>query len=273
MATEPSTTDYYGAHYRRFAERLYAEIRAEAFGEDIGQNSWLTAEEQDLFLSWLGLTPDHVLLDVACGSGGPSLRAAQRTGCSVHGIDVEEAAIREARARASASGQAQRVRFEQVDAAKPLPFDGGCFDVVWCVDAIIHFPHRDETLGDWARILRPGGSLMFTDSLVVTGPLTNEEVALRSLAGLCLFAPAQTNERLLDRLGFALEATADRTENMAQVAERRYRAREARAEQLRRIEGEDGFLKQQRFLQVAARLAAERRLSRLAFHARRVDRG
>ena len=65
--TSDKPLGHYDAAYGQFASDLHAEIRAEAFGEDIGQNSWLTADEQDLFIGWLGLTPESVLLDVACG--------------------------------------------------------------------------------------------------------------------------------------------------------------------------------------------------------------
>ena len=60
---------YYDANYGNFQTELYAEIRREAFGQDIGQNSWLTAKEQDTFLGWLDLSAGKMLLDVACGSG------------------------------------------------------------------------------------------------------------------------------------------------------------------------------------------------------------
>ncbi len=43
---------YYDANYGNFEIELYSEIRRAAFGDDIGQNSWLTAEEQDLFLGY-----------------------------------------------------------------------------------------------------------------------------------------------------------------------------------------------------------------------------
>lgn len=66
--------DHYGATYGSFSSALSAEIRAAAFGEDIGQNGWLSAAEHDLFISWLALDASKELLDVACGSGGPSLR-------------------------------------------------------------------------------------------------------------------------------------------------------------------------------------------------------
>ena len=39
------------------------------FGEDIGQNSWLTSDEQDRFLEWLDLSPGKTQLDVACVRG------------------------------------------------------------------------------------------------------------------------------------------------------------------------------------------------------------
>src|SRR5438445_13808003 len=79
---------HYNANYGYFQTELYAQIRHEAFGEDIGQNSWLTSDEQDKFLGWLNLSRGKALLDVACGSGGPALRIAATTGCSVAGIDV-----------------------------------------------------------------------------------------------------------------------------------------------------------------------------------------
>jgi hypothetical protein len=49
-----ATSGHYNANYGNFQTELYAEIRREAFGEDIGQNSWLTSDEQDRF--WSGST-------------------------------------------------------------------------------------------------------------------------------------------------------------------------------------------------------------------------
>ena len=64
--------DHYGAHYREFAADVYAETRRAAFGEDVGQNSWLTTGELERFGSRLRLRSMARVLDVACGSGGPS---------------------------------------------------------------------------------------------------------------------------------------------------------------------------------------------------------
>jgi SAM-dependent methyltransferase len=262
--------DHYGATYEQFAARVYADVRARAFGEDIGQTGWLTAGEQDLFLSWLNLDRSHYLLDVACGSGGPTLRAARLTGCRVHGIEIHRDAVRTARSKAEHAALPEVATFQQLDAGEPLPFSDAMFDAVICVDAINHLPDRGQTLREWARILKPGGRVVFTDPIVVTGPLSSEEIAVRSSIGFFLFVPPGLDEELLVGAGFDLVEKEDRTRNMAGMARKWREAREARADDLRRIEGDETFDGQQRFFEVAAGLAEERRLSRFAFCARRV---
>jgi ubiquinone/menaquinone biosynthesis C-methylase UbiE len=267
MTDERPRLDHYGAAYGHFASKLYARVRAEAFGEDIGQNSWLTADELDLLLARLQLDAESRLLDIACGSGGPALRIARRTGCRVHGVDAHAQAIGEARAGSEREGLSARATFDQMDASRPLPLPEASFDGLVCIDAINHLPHRGSVLAEWARVLRPGGRLVFTDATVVTGLLTNEELAIRSSIGFFLFGPAGANERLLGEAGFEVRETIDRTENVARIAERRRSAREAHSKELREIEGEATFEGQQRFFEVAVRIASERRLSRFAYHA------
>ena len=268
-----TTVRHYDANYGQFSSELYAAIRREAFGEDIGQNSWLTADEHDLFINWLAPREGSRVLDIACGSGRTTLRIGQRTGCSVHGIDTHAAAIAEARAAAEQLGLTGRAAFDQVDASRQLPFSDASFDALICIDAINHLPNRAGVLGDWARVLKPGGVLVFTDPIVVTGPLTNEEMTIRSSIGFFLFVPPGTDERFLAEAGFTVTDIVDRTENMAVTAHRRMKARENHAADLRRIEGGETFEGQQRFLEVASRLAAERRLSRFAFRAVRAAAG
>jgi SAM-dependent methyltransferase len=120
---------------------------------------------------------------------------------------------------------------------------------------------------EWARVLRPGGRLVFTDPIVVTGALTNAEIAVRASIGFFLFVPPELDEQLLRESGFEPSHVVDRTENTAESARRWHEARAARASDLRRIEGDPTFEGQQTFLEVAARLASERRLSRLAIRA------
>jgi len=273
MAKSKSTSSagHYNANYGNFQTELYANIRREAFGEDIGQNSWLTADEQDRFLNWLDLAPGKILLDVGCGAGGPALRIAARTGCSVVGIDAHEDAIATAKTLATDRRLVDRAEFWAGDATRPLPFPDSNFDAITCIDAISHFPERPRVLAEWLRVLKPGGRLLFTDPITVTGPLTAAEAAVRCASGFYLFVPLGYDERVIAECGLQLMVCEDVTANMAKVAEARRGARELRSVDLREIEGSSAYEGQQDFLAIAARLAKEGRLSRFAYVSKKVD--
>ena len=266
----PAASRHYDANYGNFQTELYAQIRREAFGEDIGQSSWLTSDEQDKFLRWLKLSPGKNMLDVACGSGGPVLRIAALTGCSVVGVDVHEQAIATANSLAAQRDLTPCAKFQVADATAQLPFPDASFDAITCIDAINHLPNRPLILADWARLLKPGGRLLFTDPITVTGPLTNAEIAVRSSIGFFLFVPRGYDERVIEQSRLRLLVNEDVTPNMAEVAERRRAARASRAADLREIEGDQTYEGQQEFFAVAARIAREGRLSRFLFAAEKL---
>jgi 2-polyprenyl-3-methyl-5-hydroxy-6-metoxy-1,4-benzoquinol methylase len=259
------TPTYYDTNYGNFQTSLYEEFRREAFGEDIGQNSWLTASEQDNFISWLALAAGKTLLDVACGAGGPALRIAAHTGCAVTGVDIHEQAISTARSLTSQRRLESCADFRIVDAGRQLPFPEASFDAITCIDAINHLPDRLRVLADWARLLKRGGRLLFTNPGVVTGPVTNAEIAVRSYSGFYIFVPHGYDERIIAQCGLQLLACEDRTSNMAEIAERRKNARESRSAALRRIESDALYENQQAFLSVVAQVARDRRLSRFVY--------
>ena len=271
VPSREAASRHYDANYDNFQTELYAQIRREAFGEDIGQSSWLTADEQDKFLSWLNLSSGKTLLDVACGSGGPVLRIAEATGCSVVGVDVHEQAIATANSLAAQRGLSERARFQVADAAAQLPLPDASFDAITCIDAINHLPNRQRVLADWARLLKPGGRLLFTDPITVTGPLTNDEIAVRGSIGFFLFVPLGYDERVIEQSELRLLIKEDVTGNMAEVAERRRVARAARAADLREIEGDQIYEGQQEFFAVAALIAREGRLSRFLYVAEKLS--
>jgi 2-polyprenyl-3-methyl-5-hydroxy-6-metoxy-1,4-benzoquinol methylase len=264
-----ASSTHYDANYGNFQTELYAEIRREAFGEDIGQSSWITADEQDRFLSPLNLAPGKRLLDVACGSGGPALRIVKKTGCSLVGIDVHEQAVATAKALAEQRGLSNVAQFQVVDATGPLPFPEASFDAIVCIDAVNHLPERQRVIAEWAGLLKPGGRLLFTDPITMTGPLTGDEMRIRSSIGFFLFVPAGYDQRILAECGLKMLVCEDVTANMAKIAERRGGARASRAADLRKIEGAESYESQQRFFEVASRIAREGRLSRFLYVAER----
>lgn len=262
---EDEAGTYYDANYGNFQTALYTEIRREAFGEDIGQNSWLTAKEQDMFLAWLDLSAGKTLLDVACGSGGPTLRMAAKTGCSVVGTDVHEQAIATAKSLASQRNLTDRAEFRTVNASQPLPFPDTRFDAITCVDAIHHILNRPSVIAQWVRLLKPSGRLLFTNPITMTGPLSSEEIAVRSSAGFMFFVPKDYDKEVIAQSGLRLLECRDVTANVVEIARRRGAAREARSAAVRQVEGDRTYEAQQAFLAMTARLAAEGRLSRFAY--------
>ncbi len=263
--------DLYGATYGGFLADVREQARREAYGEDIGQNSWLLADAFRRYLGWLALEPAARVLDVACGAGGPALFLARACGCQVQGMDIQAAAIAAANESARAAHLEEQVGFRRGDASEPLPFADASFDALLCIDAINHLPQRSRVLLEWRRVLKPEGRLLFTDPAIVTGLVSQEELAVRGSNGYFLFAPPGEDERLLAEAGFALLRREDSTEDVAVLAQRRFAARAARHEALQALEGQDAYEGMQRFLMVAAALAGERRLARWTFLANKVE--
>jgi SAM-dependent methyltransferase len=261
----PEAVDLYDNVYADFASAAEAAVRHHAFGEDIGQSSWLTAVEWLRFADQVHAGENSHLLEVGSGSGGPAVYLAQARGCRVTGIDINEHGIRNGERLSVAQGLAERVTFQVVDANQPLPFASETFDAVVSNDAICHIANRLHVLTEWHRVLRPGGRLLFTDAMIITGVVSREELAIRSSIGFYLFLPPGENERLIRRAGFNLLLTEDLTGEAQVIASRWREAREAHKDALLAREGAENFDGLQRFLACVQNLSAERRLSRYSY--------
>jgi cyclopropane fatty-acyl-phospholipid synthase-like methyltransferase len=251
--------------YADFASNAEFAVRKEAYGEDLGQSSWLTAGEWLEFADQLGVAPGADVLEVGSGSGGPAVYLATARDCRVTGVDINAHGVRNARALADSRGLSQRVRFEVVDASQPLPFAGECFDAIVSNDAMCHIANRVAVLREWHRVLRPGGRALFTDAMVLTGIVSHEELATRSSIGFYLFVPPGANEAMLRDAGFAVLGVQDVTSNAAEIAARWHDARARHQESLVAREGEANFQGLQRFLRCVHTLSVQKRLSRYAY--------
>jgi SAM-dependent methyltransferase len=235
------------------------------YGEDLGQTGWRTAAEQAEITNHLRLGPDSRALDIACGAGGPSMALVERTGCQLTGVDIEPAGVAHANTEARARGLADRSTFVVLDCSGRLPFENGAFDAVLCIDAVLHLLDRFGTLAEWARVLRRGGRLLFTDSSVLRGAVTTSELELRGSIGLFLVVPPGLDEEAIEAAGLTLLKREDRTSATAEVAARLHAARARRAAARQCEEGADWFVQRQRLLATTAELAESRRLSRFLY--------
>jgi SAM-dependent methyltransferase len=256
----------YASAYAGFTVR--GQVRHATYGDDLGQSGWVTSEELERFSEWLELGAESRLLDVGCGSGGPALRLAEIKRTRVVGIDLLEEGITTATRLAEQRGLGDRASFTRVDAGGRLPFDDQSFDTVISIDVMCHLPNRLDILREWRRVTAPGARILFTDPTIVTGLVTDAEIATRSAVGIYVFSAQSVNEELISQAGFELVRREDLTENMASMAGRWRDARARFRDDLVADEGESTFEGVQRFLSASHVLARERRLSRYAYLAR-----
>ncbi|HEX6269361.1 MAG TPA: methyltransferase domain-containing protein [Anaerolineales bacterium] len=256
--------DLYNSTYGNFAEQILVAVRQETYGEDIGQNSWITTDEFDTFYGWLNLSPGDHALEIASGSGGPALYLARKFRVRITGLDINEAGIKTANQQTFEAG-VTGAKFQVADVTQHLPLDDESFDAVMCMDSMNHFRDRLWVLQEWYRVLRAGRRILFTDPVVITGPVSNEELAARSSIGFFIFIPLKATEHFIEEAGFKLIRREDVTRNIELTSGRWQASRQKHREDLIEIEGEERFEGLQKFLSTVHTLTSERRLSRFVF--------
>jgi ubiquinone/menaquinone biosynthesis C-methylase UbiE len=102
-------------------------------------------------------TPGERVLDVACGTGLVTLRAASLVAPQGHvaGIDISEQMVMAARSVARTRGIAN-VTFERMD-AEALEFDDDSFDVALCALGLMYVPNPEAAIAQLYRVLRVNG--------------------------------------------------------------------------------------------------------------------
>jgi len=108
--------------------------------------------------------PRWRMLDVATGAGHTALAFAPRV-AHVTATDITPAMLNKT-AELAAAREFDNVETRLAD-AEALPFDDASFDLVTCRLALHHFPHAAQAIAEFARVLKPGGALGFTDNITV----------------------------------------------------------------------------------------------------------
>lgn len=261
----------YEPFYDSFDAPLMRQLRREAYDEDIGQHSWVTAADLRSDAARLALPADGVLLDLGCGPCGPLTFVMLTTGCHGIGLDVSPAALEAGRTRAESLGVALRLRLEAADLDEAIPLPDSCVHAAMSLDVVLHVRDRLHALREVARVLKPGARVLFTDAGVVTGSISNEEVSARCLHGFSQFCAPGFNERMLEQSGFVLVESENRTAALIATAVGRRVARVKHQAALERIEAAEGFARYQAYLQAVISLAERGALSRMMYLAQRRD--
>lgn len=108
------------------------------------------------------LTSQSKIADLGCGTGCQTFDLAQKTSCSIIGIDLFPLFIDLFNQHAYARNLQHRVK-GLVGSMDNLPFGDGEFDLIWSEGAIYNIGF-ERGITEWKRFLKEGGYIAVTDA-------------------------------------------------------------------------------------------------------------
>jgi sarcosine/dimethylglycine N-methyltransferase len=110
------------------------------------------------------LGPDSTVMDLGSGIGGSPRYLAKTFGCHVVALNLSE--VENERHRKMNKEQGVDHLIEVIDGNfESIPKPDESIDLVWSQDAILHSSNRKQVLAEAARVLKPGGDMIFTDPM------------------------------------------------------------------------------------------------------------
>jgi tocopherol O-methyltransferase len=103
--------------------------------------------------------PGSDILDIGCGLGASSLYLARNYNAAVTGINTSSVQVQ--MAIKAAAGEKLDTKFLLMD-AEAMDFQKQ-FDLLWSVESMSHYEHREHFFASAAKLLKPGGLFAITD--------------------------------------------------------------------------------------------------------------
>ncbi len=138
------------------------------------------------------------------------------------------------------AGLEDAITFHEADGIK-MPFEDNTFDAAWFLESILHMETHKKALQEVARVLKPGGFLLYTDG-TLRAPLPPEDKELfeklmfvRSL----IYMP--DHPTLLSETGFELLSLNNYSDNCNLTLQRTVDEIELYRDQVLEVGGEDFY--------------------------------
>jgi ubiquinone/menaquinone biosynthesis C-methylase UbiE len=168
-----STAEWFIWIDRRTQKTMDAKLqrRVQRYGWDLAADDYeplwqaQLAETQAAMLALASPAPGNQVLDIACGTGLVSFKAARAVGPDGHvlGVDLSGRMLDSAERRAK-EAKLSNCSFARMD-AEALDLPDARYDVVLCALGLMYMPDPEKALREMRRVLRPGGRI----SLAVWG--------------------------------------------------------------------------------------------------------
>lgn len=108
-------------------------------------------------LKLLNLTTGSKVIDIACGKGTTSIFIAEKYGCNVVAVDIDEKLIEEAKLLTKKKGLENKITYHVGDALK-LPFSDNEFDAAVSQAMLVLVNDKIKAIREANRVIKKGGT-------------------------------------------------------------------------------------------------------------------
>jgi tocopherol O-methyltransferase len=138
------------------------------WGEHLHHGFWIVGDESkekaqiqlvEHLAQLANVKPGSEILDIGCGIGASSLYLAKTYNATVTGITISPVQVE--MATTAAARERIDVKFLVMD-AEAMDFKKQ-FDILWSVESISHYQHREDFFVSANRLLKPGGAFAIID--------------------------------------------------------------------------------------------------------------
>jgi len=136
--------------------------------QNLDQDHYGGTRVTDIIAEAAGIQREHHVLDVCSGMGGPARWLAYHRHCRVTGIDLTLSRVQSARRLTHRVKLQNLVDFVHGDATA-MPLASSRYDVVISQESWLHVPNKTALIAECTRVLKPTGTLAFTDVVVKAG--------------------------------------------------------------------------------------------------------
>jgi ubiquinone/menaquinone biosynthesis C-methylase UbiE len=149
-----------------------------------------------------GIKPGQRVLDVGSGLGGSARYLAAEHGCRVTGIDLTQEYVDTANALARMVGLDASVEYRRASALE-IPAADASFDAAWTEHVQMNIAEKRRFYGEIARVLAPGGRLLFHDIFRGHGEL-HYPVPWADLSSISFLATPDEVREILQAVGLQI---------------------------------------------------------------------
>ena len=208
-------------YYDGAADQIYKDVWGENIHLGRFEEPGMTLQQamqrsNERMLEKSGLKKGDSVIEVGCGYGALARYIARERGAKVLATNISEREIEYGKELTEKAGLTDKVELALADFHK-LSYDDESFDSYWSQEAFLHAVDKSQVLAEAARVLKPGGQLVFTDITVSSD--TPDEIRQRIYSRVN--APdmwdADEYRSTLLGLDFTIVAEEDWSENVAKT--------------------------------------------------------